>query len=208
MTIDFKTAEKLCTAAEYSLLKQTGSGAISKLSAADLLRKARLARRYSDKWRGQAIKKGGSLGLLAVASQTKHEFFAAAVSLFEERLMKLTSPAPAGPGPVAKKQTPSAQPKKAPAKPAKASRKKAAQKKVAARKTASASAPKSAPAKKAAVKNPPRNAVSLSRETKGIQKGRVTRQVLDKSGQNSRIKSHVSASGRRNQAARSSRKRS
>jgi hypothetical protein len=79
-----------------------------------------------------------------------------------------------------------------------------AAKKVAARKAASPAPAKKAAAKKPAVKAPPENAAALSRESKGIQKGRVTSQTLDKSGLKSRVKGHVSASGRRNQAARSS----
>jgi hypothetical protein len=210
MAIDYKAAKKLCTAAELALLEQSKPTVLTGLSAADLRRMGGQARRYSDKWRELAIKQGAVAGAPVERTQAKHAFFAEAVTRFEAKLAKLVIAQEKAKA-VAKKAP--AKAKKAPAKPAQASRKKAAQKKAAKKKVAARKAASPAPAKKAAakkpvVKAPPENAAALSRESKGIQKGRVTSQILDKSGLNSRVKGHVSASGRRNQAARSSRKRS
>lgn len=210
MAIDFKAAKKLCTATELALLEQSKPTTLSGLSAADLRRRAGQARRYSDKWRELAIKQRAVVGAPVERSEAKHAFFAEAVNRFETKLSKVT--AALEKAKTAAKKAP-VKTKKAPAKPAQASRKKAAQKKaakkkVAARKAASPAPAKKVAAKKAVVKTPPQNAAALSRENKGIQKGRVTSQILDQSGLKSRVKGHVSASGRRNQAARSSRKRS
>jgi len=213
MSIDYKKAKSLCTATEYDLLEEAKPGAIALLTDEELKRKRAHARRLADKWREQAIEQGNSTDGSAQRSQEKHGMFQEALKRFETKLAESYAAQAAT---KAAAQAALAKPsvKKAEAKPAQASRQKAAKKKaskqkVAARKTTNRStAEKEAPAKKAAAKQPPENAAALSRESKGIQKGRTTDQRVEKSGLNTRVKGHVSASGRRNQAARSSRKRS
>lgn len=211
MAIDFKLAKKLCSTAELKLLALTKPVPMAALSAAELRRKSILARRHADKWRELVIKQSGGDAEQAQHSQDKHRMFAEALGRFNGKLDKVLKAEQVKARPVAGKAPVNV--KKAPAKPAAASRKKAAQKKAAKKKVAARKAATPAPArkpaaKKAVVKAPPQNAAALSRENKGIAKGRVTGQILDQSGHNSRVKGHVSASGKRNQAARSSRKRS
>lgn len=195
MQIDYKKARVLCTDTELSLLNDSKPLNVAKFTPAELKRKVTQARKFSDKWREQAIKQGNSTDGSAAKSEAKHEFFKEALARFDSRLAKVSAPAA-----VVKKVAVKKVAKKAVAKVAvKAVVKKAVAKKAVAKK---------AVAKKAGVakSSKARSAMSLANQAKKKAIGTDLR--MSKSGINSRIKGHVSASGRRNQAARSSRKRS
>lgn len=179
MRIDYQNARSLCTSAEFDLLLDTRPKALTALSVTQLKRKASVARRYSDKWREQAKRGGNSKDGSAARSRQKHELFREALHRIEARIARIEKPVAAV--------------SKASKKTARKVAKKAAKKAV--KKTASVS-PKGG---KTAV-------LSLSKRAK--QKAITTSRRIEASGLTSRIRGHVSARGRRSQAARSSRKRS
>jgi hypothetical protein len=187
MKIDYQNARQLCNAAELSLLEDTKPKSLTKFSEAELKRKISQARKYSDKWRDQAQAQGNSTDGSGARSMQKHELFKEALNRFEARLSRTT---------VAAKKV-----------PAKAVQKKAAQKKAAkkvstkktARKSGKASSPPKAERKGGPI-------IPLGRKAKQMAIGTESRMAT--SGLTTRIRGHVSARGRRDQAARSSRKRS
>jgi hypothetical protein len=214
MSIPYPTAKKACTAVEFTLIDLSKPANLANLRPAVLKTKIAQARKYADKWRDLVRKQQAAKDGKAERSLEKQEWFTEVLTRYETKLAKVTAQEAAAKAP-AKKVAPvkkAAPAKKAAPKPAAASRKKAAQKKAAKKKVAAKKATATkAPATKAAATKPPvktgtRDLLALSREAKGIQKGRITAQVLDKSGLKSRVKGHVSAAGRRNQAARSARK--
>jgi hypothetical protein len=204
MKIDYKQAKTLCTAAEFSLLEDTKPKSLTTFTAAELKRKAAQARKYSDKWREQARSQGQSTDGRGARSQDKHELFQEALERFEARLSRVVAAVP-----VKKAAAKKVVAKKAPAQ--KTPSKKAAEKKVAARKAAAVVAPAKKAAKKAARKAGGKFTGksgapdSLAKQAK--QKAIGTKRRIEASGLNTRVRGHVSASGRRNQAARSARKR-
>lgn len=210
MQIDYKNARTLCTDAEFRLLSETKPVPLSKLTPGELRKFIPQARKYSDKWLAQSRKQGNSTDGSGARSFEKHEMFKEAVLRLEARMDRLANQAAA---PVAKKVAAkkSAAKKAAVKKPA---AKKAAVKKSAAKKSvANSSQVRKAAAKKAAKKSAKkvaasgkvRDAMSLAKQAK--QKRIGTSKRLETSGLTSRVRGHVSAQGRRNQAARSARKR-
>lgn len=196
MQINYKTARALCTAAEFSLLEDTKPKTLTGFTTAELKRKATRARALADKWREQAKRQGNSTDGSGARSAQKHELFNEALARLEARLARITPAVPT--------TTKKAAAKKAPAK-------KTAAKKVAAKKVA----------KKAAKKSPEKKGPKLPAPGKGKRKTAPialtahaeqnaisTKRRLDTSGITTRIRGHVSSVGRRNQAARSTRKRS
>jgi hypothetical protein len=206
MQIDFVAAKTLCNASEFSLLLDTRPKSLTQFSAAELKRKLARARELADKWRGQAKRQGYSSNGSAMRSINKCALFVEATDRFQARLAKV------GEAPAAKvdkkklaadalaaQQAANRMAAKIPVKKTakKASAKKATTKKAPAKKAVA----KKAPAKKAA-----RERIDLS--TQATQRARQTSSRVAASGKSSRVRGHVSAQGRRNQAARSSRKRS
>jgi hypothetical protein len=203
MQINYQHAKALCTASEFSLLEETKPKNLTGLTEGELKRKAAQARKLSDKWRDQARSKGHSTDGSAARSQQKHELFQEALVRFEARLQRVSSST----GAAKKATTKQAVAKKAPAK--KVSAKKAPAKKAPAKKASAKKAPaKKAPAKKAsATKAARRGAPPNPLAAQANQKGITTQRRMETSGLTSRIRGHVSARGRRSQAARSARKR-
>lgn len=201
MKIDYQNARILCSATELSLLEDTKPKVLTGFTDAELKRKVAQARKYSDKWRQQAISQGQSSRGSGGRSQQKHELFKEALGRFEGRLTRTA--ASAKKAPAAKKVT------------KKVASVKAAAKKVvnkAAKKTTEKAA-KKVPAKKAVKAPSPPQAVRkggpiIPLGRKAEQKAIGTDMRMATSGITSRIRGHVSARGRRDQAARSSRKRS
>lgn len=181
MQINFEEARKLCTAAELSLLQDSRPKIMTGFSGKQLKQKAATARKYSDKWREQSMRGGNSSDGSAARSKQKHGLFREALSRFEARIARLEKPAV---------KTPT---KKVATKTTKKAAKKAVKKIV--KKSARAS-----------IKGNSDAAMPLSKRAN--QKAVTTSRRIAASGLTSRIRGHVSASGRRNQAARSSRKRS
>jgi hypothetical protein len=180
--MDYKKARSLTTESEYRLINDSKLSNITAFKPAELKKKITQARKHSDKWRQLAIKQGNSTDGSAANSQRKHGFFQEALNRFEARLSKLSAPAPVKKAAAGKRPGAKTALKKVPAK-------KAAARKPGVAKPASARAP-----------------MSLASQAK--QKSISTSLRITASGLNTRMKGHVSASGRRNQAARSSRKRS
>jgi hypothetical protein len=182
MKMDYKKACALTTESEFRLISDSKPTNITAFKPAELKKKINQARKHSDKWRQLAIKQGNSTDGSAANSFRKHEFFHETLNRFEARLSKLSAPAPL---------------------------KKAIAGKLPGKKTAL----KKVPAKKAAARKPgvakptsARSPMSLANQAK--KKSISTSLRITASGFNTRMRGHVSASGRRNQAARSSRKRS
>lgn len=214
MQIDFIVAKTLCTASEFSLLQDARPKSLTQFGTAELKRKLQRARDLADKWRDRAKSQGHSTDGSAMRSIRKYALFASAVERFEAKLEKIAE----APAAKVSKKTAAAEKlaaqqaanrmaaklparkndKKAAAK--KTASKKTAVKKTAAKKVASPAMPKS-PTKKAS-----RKPVDL--QAAAEQHARRTSLRVAASGQDSRVRGHVSAQGRRNQAARSSRKRS
>lgn len=182
MRIDYKKARALSSDVEFSLISDSKSPNITRFSPAELKKKITQARKHSDKWRQLAIKQGNSTDGSAANSYRKHEFFQETLNRFEARLSKLSAPAPV---------------KKAAA--GRSPGKKTVLKKVPAKKAA---------ARKPGVAKPTSARTPMSLASQAKQKSISTSLRITASGLNTRIRGHVSASGRRNQAARSSRKRS
>jgi hypothetical protein len=214
MQINYQQAKSLCTDAEFRLLSETKPGPLSRLTLGELRKFIPQARKYSDKWLQQSRKQGNSTDGAGARSLQKHEMFKEALARLEGKMAKLDGAAPAKKA-VAKK----AVAKKASAK--KVVTKKAVAKKVVAKKAAKKTGAKKAAAsnvvskaaKKAAAKKAVarkvsgnvRSAMSLAKQAK--QKSIGTSLRIAASGKGSRVRGHVSAQGRRNQAARSARKR-
>lgn len=175
MQIDYKKASLLCTPAEFEILVGAKPAALAKLDPAEAKRWVSRARKAADKWRLQSRKQGASPDGLATRSLAKLGLFTEALARYEQKLAKLTAPAPA-------KKPAGTKPKA---------------------KKAGRNAEKAPPIVVAPRKAPVRDLAGKA-ERKAI----GTDLRIAASGLNSRIRGHVSASGRRNQAARSSRKRS
>lgn len=206
MKINYQKAKTLCTDAEFKLLTTTKPQELAGQTPAALRKLADRARKYSDKWLQQSRKQGNSSTGAGSRSFEKHELFKEAIARIEAKLAKAETT------PVAKKTTAKKTVKKAPAKKAtakKAPAKKASAKKAAAKKaTAKKATAKKAAAKKFAAKKTAtraRGEMSLAKQAK--QRSIGTGMRMAASGKNSRVRGHVSAQGRRNQAARASRKR-
>ena len=205
MKMNYQKARTLCTDAEFKLLTATKPRELAALVPAALRKLSSQARKYSDKWLQQSRKQGNSTTGAAARSFEKHEMFKEALERIDAKLAKAETTTPAKKAPVKKTAAKKAAAKKAPAK--KTATKKAAATKVPARKIASKKA-KKAVAKKAAkkaVSTRARDAMSLANQAK--QRSIGTGMRMAASGKNSRVRGHVSAQGRRNQAARSARKR-
>lgn len=193
MKIDYQNARKLCNPTELSLLEDTKPKTLTGFTDAELKKKVTQARKYSDKWRQQAISQGNSTNGNGERSQQKHELFKEALDRFEGRLARTATPAKKAP------QAPQISTKAAPVKAvAKKTAKKTA-KKVPAKKATKSPSPPEAPHKGGPI-------IPLTR--KAEQKALGTDMRMAASGLTTRVRGHVSAQGRRDQAARSSRKRS
>jgi len=200
MQINYQKAKTLCTDAELQILTSAKPRALAAMKLGELRALAPKARKYSDKWLAQSRKQGNSTDGAGARSLAKHEMFKEALTRIEAKLEQATLAKPAANNAVTK-----ATPAKKPAK------KDAAPKKVA--ETAPANNADSKKAVKAAAKKVAKKAVSsrargemsLARQAK--QKSIGTGLRMATSGKNSRVRGHVSAQGRRNQAARSARKR-
>lgn len=191
MKINYQKARTLCTDAEFKLLSATKPKELVAHTPAGLRKLSNQARKYSDKWLEQSRKQGNSTTGAAARSFEKHELFKEALERIDAKLAKTEAVVKKAP---AKKTTA----KKADAKKAV----KKATKKVASKKAKKAVAKKAA---KKAASTRARGAMSLAKQAK--QRSIGTGMRMAASGQNSRIRGHVSAQGRRNQAARSARKR-
>jgi hypothetical protein len=206
MQMNYQQAKTLCTDAEFAILTSVKPQALSAMKPAELRSLASKARKYSDKWLAQSRKQGNSTDGAGARSFTKHELFKEAVTRIDAKLEKATLAKPAAKKVAAKTTTA----KKAAKKPVVA-KKPAAAKKAApiapAKKAASKKAVKAAAKKvaKKAASSRARGAMSLANQAK--QKSIGTGLRMATSGKNSRVRGHVSAQGRRNQAARSARKR-
>lgn len=209
MKINYPKAKTLCTDAEFRILTATKPRELATLAPAALRKLSTQARKYSDKWLQQSRKHGNSSTGAAQRSFEKHEYFKEALERIEAKLAKTATPAAAKKAPVKKAAAKKASAKKAAAK--KAPAKKVPAKKTPAKKAAKKAASKKAKkavAKKAAKKaasSRARSAMSLATQAKQRSIGTGLRMAA--SGKNSRVRGHVSAQGRRNQAARSARKR-
>lgn len=201
MQINYSKARRLCTDTEFELLTAAKPAAISKLSASELRKLLPRVRKVSDKWLAQSRAQGNSSDGSAARSQEKHEIFKEVVSRLEAKLDSTPT--------TSAKKTPAkkAAPKKAPSKKAtqkRAPAKKAAVKKAPAKKKV-AKASGGSPAKKPTT---PKSAVAPpSAIKKAKARGIGSDLRIAASGKSSRVRGHVSAQGRRNQAARSARKR-
>jgi len=185
MQINYATAKKLCTAAEMQLLERVKPVALATLPAARAKVLLGNARRHADKWRQQAIKQGQSTDGSAARSRAKQELFEEAVARLNARIEKLGKPAPAAKT-AAKTVTVSKKTARKRAVPKPRSKKQA-------RKKATPTPGKiSKPNPRAQIR---RKAASKSKK-------------LMTSGITTRRKAHTKSMGKRNQAARSSRKRS
>ncbi len=189
MKINYQKARTICTDAEFRVLTATKPRELAGMTPAALRKLSGQARKYSDKWLQQSRKQGNSTTGAAARSFEKHELFKEALARVETKLEKAEA--------AAAKPTKKATAKKA----AKKSAKKGAVKKVTSKKAKKAAVKKVA--KKASGRA--RSAMSLARQAK--QRSINTGMRMAASGKNSRVRGHVSAQGRRNQAARSARKR-
>ncbi|MFU8892482.1 MAG: hypothetical protein ACNA8L_02535 [Luteolibacter sp.] len=203
MQINYQKAKVLCTEAEIKILNMVKPRELVAMKLGELRALAPKARKYSDKWLAQSRKQGNSTDGAGARSFAKHELFKEAVARIDARLGKLALEKPATKQ-VVKKAGPAK--KIAPAKKPAAAKKAPAAKPVA-KKAASKKAVKSAAKKvaKKVVSSRARSAMSLATQAK--QKSIGTGLRMATSGKNSRVRGHVSAQGRRNQAARSARKR-
>jgi len=204
MQINYQQAKTLCTDAEFQILASVKPQALAAMKPAELRSLASKARKYSDKWLAQSRKQGNSTDGAGARSFTKHELFKEAVTRIEAKLEKATLAKPAAKKVVTKSAPAKKAAKKAAVakKPAKKAAPIAPAKKAASKKAVKAAAKKVA---KKAVSSRARDAMSLANQAK--QKSIGTGLRMATSGKNSRVRGHVSAQGRRNQAARSARKR-
>jgi len=183
MQINYQKAKAICTEAEFNILASAKPVLLAAMKLGELRALAPKARKYSDKWLAQSRKQGNSSDGAGARSFAKHEFFKEALARVEARIEKLTLVKPA------------------PDKPAKKTTKKTAKKAVATKKAAK----KAVKVAKKAASTRARSAMSLATQAKKKSIGTGLRMAA--SGKNSRVRGHVSAQGRRNQAARSARKR-
>ncbi len=191
MKINYARAKTLCTATEFSLLEESKPARLTQFTAAELKRKIAQARKYADKWRDQARSQAGP----ADRSKEKQELFSEALSRFEGRLERVSSK-------TASKNAPAG-------KAAKSTGKKVAKNTVrkAAARVAKKAAKKAAKtgAKEITQGGVKKSARPLSLKKQAKQQAIVSSTRIEASGLTSRIRGHVSARGRRNQAARESR---
>ncbi len=196
MQINYQKAKTLCTDAEFKILSSVKPTELAAMKLGELRALAPKARKYSDKWLAQSRKQGNSTDGAGARSFAKHELFKEALARVETRLDKLTVVKP-----VAKKNAKKTA-KKTAKKAVKKVAKKTAKKAVASKKAVKAAVKKVA---KKAASSRARSAMSLANQAKNKSIGTGLRMAA--SGKNSRVRGHVSAQGRRNQAARSARKR-
>jgi hypothetical protein len=189
MKIDYTKAQVLCTATEFSLLTESKPAALAGMDAATLGKKVSQARRFSDKWRQQSRNQGSSKDGSAARSLEKHELFKETLARFEARLAKVSAVTPVKKTDAVRTVAKKAATKKASGKVAKKAVKKSTKIPVLAKRSRKAPSP-------------------MGLASQARQKSIGTDLRISASGQNSRIRGHVGASGRRNQAALSSRKRS
>jgi len=201
MQIDFKTAKTLCTASEYALLQDARPKSLTQLSVPELKKKAARARMLSDKWRDLSRSQGRSSDGAAARSAQKQDLFTEALARFAGRLAKASGGASPATKVPAKKAVAAKAVVKQTAK--KTVAKKSVAKKAAKKAPAAAKMPKMPAAKKSSQKSK-----SLDHTAKAEQHGRRSALRIAASGLSTRVRGHVSARGRRDQAARSSRKRS
>lgn len=192
MKFNYARAKSLCTESEYALVTAAKVDALSKATPAALRKLAAQARKLSDKWLGLSRKQSD-----AARSEEKHELFKNVLTRIEDKL----AAAPA---------TPAKAVKNAPVKKAvkKVTAKKTAKKAVKkiAKKVAKKAVKKAAKkVAKKAVKAVSTKPLPLARQAK--QNAITTKLRVEKSGLTTRMRGHVSSQGRRNQAARSARKR-
>jgi len=198
MKIDYNRAKSICTEKEFAVILAAKPPSLANMQPAVMRKLATQARRYGDKWLQQSRRQGNSSTGAGARSFEKHELFKELLERVEAKLAKVAPPvAKAAP---AKKVAPA---KKAPAK--KGPAKKAAVKKAAPKKKVAAEKVSTPIVTKKALSPRARNEMSLASQAR--QKSLLTSKRIASSGLTSRVKGHVSAAGRRNQAARSSRKR-
>lgn len=227
MAINYKQAALLCTRNELKLVERCKPGVLTSRTLAEVTEDAHQARGYFDKWRQKAItdargrqRKAGARGARVNPgfdrSAAKAELFRDVLAKIEKRMEKIEremtaeiAKATRESGPAAKKTTVK---KEAVSKKQAAVKKKRAAKKAPVKKKAAA---KKAAAKKRAVKKK-RAAVNAALEasarktTRGgaraAARKRVTSARVASSGYTSRVRGHVSASNRRAQARRNTRR--
>jgi hypothetical protein len=191
MTIDYKKASQICNANEFLLVQSSRPNHLAGLDLPEVKRRTGRVRTLADKWRERVIEQERSAsGKLkpGVGERTvaKRDLFDEVLRRFGARLKKLeqgeSAPTKASASAPSKSKASAKTPKtpKAPAKGKKPS-----------------TAKKAVPAPEASTA-PGRNARSKSR-------ARITEHRVTQSGLNSRIRGHVSASGKRNQARRNKR---
>jgi len=209
MQMNYPKAKSLCTDVEFQILNSVKPQALAAMNPSELRALASKARKYSDKWLALSRKQGTATDGAGARSFAKHELFKEALTRAEA---KLANAAPAKPTPAKAAAKATVTNKTGPMKKATVTPKAAfAKKTAAANMGASKNAVKAAAkkvAKKAAKKAVSSRARSdMSLATQAKQKSIGTGLRMAASGKNSRVRGHVSAQGRRNQAARSARKR-
>jgi len=203
MMIDYKTARLLCTPVEFSLLQEVMPKKLTQLSTPELKSALQRVRRYSVKWGTLARQQGHSTDGSGDRSMRKHEWFREALNRVEARIARVEAAA-------AKSAATSGlnRVKARKAAIAKKAAKTAAKKTVAKKAAVAVPKPPKKTAVKAASKAAARRGSPMPKEVRAKEKAITNQLRIEKSGISSRIRGHVSAQGRRNQAARSSRKRS
>jgi hypothetical protein len=176
MKIDYKNAQQLCTATEFAVIETAKPTQLAKLTETEVKKNLNQARKLADKWREQAIKQGNS-----PASGESAQRSAAKAEIFTEVLARYERQ-------LEKLQSPPADKKDH-------------------RPVAEKAAMDSIPA-------PPENQRRAGASGKIQQpdlaaqaraRGRGADFRTDVSGLNNRVKGHVSARGRRSEAARDQR---
>lgn len=199
MTIDYKKASQLCNANEFLLVQASRPNHLAGLDLPEVVRRVNRVRGLLDKWRDQVIQQERNSGKGSQANRlertvAKRDLFAEVLRRFESRAMALEKKA------AVPKVAATTKPRPVPSKPAKAKP---------AAKLAAKSPAKPVPAPKAVVKKtvpaPAEPAPVTSRTERSNSRARVTKHRVAQSGLTSRVRGHVSASGKRNQARRNKR---
>ncbi len=189
MTIDYTQVKRILTASEFSLVESARPTSIAAMKSSTLKTKINQARKQADKWTGQSISQNRASGKGPKdgneRTERKAEVFKEVLARFEKQLAKAEAA-----------EAKQAAQKKA-SKPAKKSSKPAPKSKQARVDAAKTPLKKGAPDPDSA-KVPDRAALSGG-------KARVQNTRVQQSGLNTRTLGHVSARGRRAQAARNAR---
>jgi len=197
MTIDYAKVKRILTSSEFALVESARPASIAAMRSSTLKSKINQARKQADKWSGQGIRQNRAAGKGAndanERTAQKSEVFKEVLARFEKQLVKTE----AADSENAAKKAAAKSAKKAPAKPARKTPAKPKKSKVAAADAAKTPLKKGAPDPEAA-KVPGRAATSAG-------KARVQNTRVQQSGLSTRTRGHVSARGRRAQAARNTR---